>query len=272
VLLHADRLTGRGGFDFRDVSAEIHLADGRLVLSDLLAASDGGRARVNLEIDTRVRPPELALRTEVEEMDLTRLMSQLEEETDAAGLFFLSADLRSRGSTVREIRSNVSGHFQSMVRDGVLASGYARRFVANFVSLAFPSLLVPAAAPVSCARVELEIEGGLASVEKLLLQAPNVVVTGQGEIDIGRNALDLRLTPKVRDPGLLSVAVSVNVSGPITDPAYSSVRRTIATSVAEGLMRNAMRPARALMRPVRAAPETASACAEPLRAIYAASD
>jgi hypothetical protein len=112
----------------------------------------------------------------------------------------------------------------------------------------------------------------VASVEEFLLQAPNIIVTGQGEIDIGRNTVDLRLTPKVRDPGLLSMAVSVNVRGSITDPAYSSVRRTIATSVAEGLIRNAMRPARALMRPLRAEPETADACAEPLRTVYAASD
>lgn len=272
VLLHADRVTGRGGFDFRNVSAEIRLADGRLVLSDLLASSDGGRVRTNLEIDTRARPPELAFRTNVEEMDLTRLMSQLQEETDAAGLLFLSADLRSRGRTVSEIRSNMSGHLQSMMRDGVLASQWARRFVANFARLSFPSILIPDAAPVSCVRIELEIEGGVASVERLLLQSPNIIVTGQGEIDIGRNALDLRLTPKVRDPGLLSVAVSVNVSGPITDPVYSSVRRTIATSVAEGLIKNAMRPARALMRPLRRQPETADACAEPLRAVYTAPD
>ncbi len=269
VFLQAERVTGRLGLDLHDVKTEIHLFDGRFVIRDLEASSDGGLVRADLEIDGRTAYPELALRAEVESMDLTRLAAQLQEESEAAGLMFLSADLRGRGRTLDEIRSSLSGRFEVMMRDGVLASQYARRFARSFVSVSIPSLRVPADAPIGCLRVELDIAEGVASVQKLLLQAPNVIVDGQGEIDIGRNAIALRLTPKARDPGLVSIAVAVDVSGRINDPTYSAVRRTIATSLAEGVIRSALRPANRLLQPFRAPAEAGDPCVEPLHAVYA---
>ena len=271
VALSAERVTGRLGLDFRELETSIRLHDGRLVI-DLLGSSDGGRLRADLEVDARTPETELALRAEIGGMDLTRLAAQFQEESQAAGLLDLSANLRTRGRTQSELRSNLSGHFQAMLRDGALASEYARRLVRNFVSLTFPTLFVEDAAPVTCARIELEIDGGVASTQTLLIDAPNVTLTGEGQIDIGTNTLDMRLTPRARDPGLLSMAVAVNLTGPITRPSYSPVRRTIATSLARGVIRNAMRPANRVLQPLRGKPETEDVCAQPLFRAYAAGD
>ena len=269
VVLSADRMTGRLGLDIEGLNARFRLDDGQLVIRDLVAGSEGGTVRASLLIDARTSEPDLELRVEVASVDLTSIMAQFQEQTESAGLLDLSTHLRSHGDSARALRSNLNGGFELMLRDGVLTSKVARNFVRNFVGVAFPTLRAPETAPVSCLRVGLDVVGGMASVEQMLLMGKNITVIGQGTIDIGQDQFGLLLTPKVKDPGLLSMAVAVNVRGPITSPTYSPVKRTIATSVASGLLSNALRPARRLARPFRAEEKSEDPCAVPLSPAYA---
>ena len=269
VVLGADRMTGRLGLDAQKLNARIQLDDGGLVIGDLVAASDGGNVRASLSIDARTPEPTLELQAQIADLDLTRIMAQFQEQTESAGVLDVSAHLRSHGDSAHALRSNLSGGFELMVRDGVLASQVARNFVRSFVSVAFPTLRAPGATPVSCLRVGLDVAQGVATGKEMLLIGPDITVTGQGTIDIGRDRFRLLLTPMVKDPGLLSMAVSVNVRGPLMDPTYSPVKRTIATSVVNGLLNNAMRPARRLARPFRANENSEDPCAVPLRPAYA---
>ena len=45
---------------------------------------------------------------------------------------------------------------------------------------------------------------------------------------------------------MISVAATVDVSGPINDPVLRSVKRSLGSSLIRGLVRNALRPKRAL--------------------------
>jgi hypothetical protein len=97
--------------------------------------------------------------------------------------------------------------------------------------------------------IELTVEDGVAKVDRLRLESHRIDVIGSGEIDISRDRFELRLTPKVRDPGIVSVAVSVDVHGSLADPQFRPRRRTLATSLAEGIARNAVRTGAALIHP-----------------------
>jgi hypothetical protein len=77
------------------------------------------------------------------------------------------------------------------------------------------------------------------------------------------------MTPRVRDPGLVSVAVTVDVHGPLADPSYTPVPRTFATSLAQGIATNALRPAAGLVRLFRGESERNSACRQPLPGLFA---
>ena len=270
VVLSADRMTGRLGLDAQELEARIQIDDGQLVIRDLIASSEGGNVRASLEIDARTPEPQLDLQIEIAGVDLTQIMAQFQEQTESAGIFDLSTHLRSHGGSAHALRSNLNGEFELMVRDGVLTSQVARNFVKNFVGVAFPTFRAPEDAPVSCLRIGLDVAGGVASVEQLLLIGEKITVTGQGTIDIGGDRFRLLLTPKVKDPGLLSMAVSVSIRGPITSPTYSPVKRTIATSVATGLLSNALRPASRLARPFLAEASSEDPCAVPLSPVYAA--
>ncbi len=103
----------------------------------------------------------------------------------------------------------------------------------------------------SCMALDFAVEDGVATVQTALLQGGRVDVTGEGEVDIGRGVFDLTLTPHVSDPGLLSIAATVRVSGPLEAPVFSPVKRSIATSAMRALASNVLRPATSLFRSSR---------------------
>ncbi len=154
-----------------------------------------------------------------------------------------------------------------MGRDSRITSRYGQMFVRKFIKVSIPELGNRERAPVACLLVELAIEDGIAEVETLHLEGEGVTITGSGAIDLPQNTLDLRLVPTMRDPGLLSIAVTVNATGSLTDPDFRPLPRTFVTSALRGLLSNATRIGRAALRPVSGtrAPRE-QVCASPLHA------
>ena len=56
--------------------------------------------------------------------------------------------------------------------------------------------------------------------------------------------------------GELSIAATVDVSGPLTEPVFRPLTRSLATSAVRGVLSNALRPADVLLRPLRGSRET----------------
>lgn len=122
----------------------------------------------------------------------------------------------------------------------------------------------PAVQKIGCFVVAARVKDGVADVDKLILDARTVVVTGSGRADLARDAWDLRLVPTVRDPALLSISPTVDVTGPLANPQFTPVHRTLATSAARAFVGRALQPAAALLHPLNRADEQEPvACEEP---------
>jgi hypothetical protein len=102
---------------------------------------------------------------------------------------------------------------------------------------------------VECFRAAVALEHGIASVDSFMLKGATETVYGSGKIDLVKGHYDLLLTPTTSQPGLLSVAAQVEVVGPLDDPQFRPVKRTIALSAARSLISTVLRPARAVLSP-----------------------
>ena len=266
VVLRAERITGAAGLEMLKSRTSLLIADGHLTASTQ-GVIEGGEIDAELQLDARSPEPRLSLRAEAGPIDLSSLMSQFEENPEEAGLFDLSLDLRSHGSTRSQILSHLEGRASLMARESRMTSRYGRMFVRELVKVSIPDLRQSERAPVACLLVELDFEDGIGEVETLRLEGERVTITGSGWINLPKNTLDLRLVPTMRDPGLISIAVTVNATGSLTAPDFRPLRRTFVTSAVRGLVSNATRIGRVALRPVRgtrATPE--QLCASHLRA------
>jgi hypothetical protein len=267
VALAAARISGREGLDVRGASISLRLDDGLLTVAETSLDYTGASVRGEIRVDARTPVPLLALRAEVNGLDIAVLMSQLEEETDSSGVVEATFDLKGRGSSPDEIRSTLEGRFAAATRNWAAAGRYSRMFVRSLAFAFLPSLKLREVETFQCLVTDFEIKKGVATARTLVLEGNEVSIHGTGRIDLAREVYDLRLTPTVRDPGLLSVAATVDVSGPLTEPVFTPLARSLATSAVRGLLTNALRPANVLVRPLRGRAESdGSVCTQPLGA------
>jgi hypothetical protein len=268
VVVRAEASSGRTGPGPRFQGAA-RLEDGDLVVD---YRADGAWADVQgrLRADARTADPELALLLNVDGLDTGRVFAQLAGDREQAGLLDLRADVTTRGRMPDEMRARLDGSVRAMLRDGTLVSDFARRFTFDVIALSFPDFRAPARAPrVACGVLDLTFEDARANVDRLVLQGQQTRVSGEGTLDLAHEALELTLVPECFDPALVRAAATVHVSGPIRSPQIRPSGRSIATSLADGIVSNLRRVTRTALRPLGLKRKPlADECAEPLPVLY----
>lgn len=264
LSLRAETISGREAFALHNVGASLQLEDGKLQIRDLSAAWAGGKLHADVVIDASTPGTELSLEFDLENLDLRKIAVQLREQTDSSGLVDARLRLQSEGETLDAIRSQLSGEALAIVRDGTAAGEISKQFIRNVVDVSFPSLRVRRrVALVSCLLAFTEIEAGIVTIQELRIQGGNVEVRGTGNINLVEELYGLDLVPRSRKRGIVSIVPVVRVRGPLDDPKIAPVPRTIATSIFEGVVSNAARPFRALIKPFRRNSESEFRCALP---------
>jgi uncharacterized protein involved in outer membrane biogenesis len=251
VEIAADRISGTADLELQDVASSIRLDQGELEIHNTGSRHDKGDMEIRLGVDARGPRPRASLSAEAWSVDLSKLASQVEKNPTVAGLLDLSIQLQTSGSNGREILSNLNGELETMLHGGTLVGSYGHQFMRTFLKLTVPSLLTLKANhdPLRCVVAVLSFDRGVGTVERMFLGSPDIDVVGTGRIDLPENALDLRLTPHVRKPGVLSVAATVDVSGPLNAPRLRAQRSSLAKSAGRALFWNALRPARIIRWP-----------------------
>lgn len=247
LTLNLDRISGEAGFDVRDAELRVTLRDGelRLYLTD-----SAKHALIALLVDARTPEPRIELNVRADGIDLAKLASQVNADTERAGNLQATVELRSTGATWDAVRAGLDGRIWVRIHDWSAAGHSSREFVRSLTLAFLPSFSPPPLQSLGCFVGEAKVEAGVADLEKLVFDGGDVIVTGTGTVDLVRGTLDLRLVPTVRDPALLSISPTVDVTGPLANPVFTPVRRTLATSAARALIGRALAPAGALLRPL----------------------
>ena len=240
------RVTGRAGFDLRNARVRVKLDDGDLRVSDFSGAYEGGELDGSLRVDARTSTPTVTFVLDATGVDLAQLDAQLEDEGEVSGVLDLALNLETQGRTLEAQLERLQGYAGAMLRDGTLATRYARRFIVNLSRVAFSRLPMGRRDPrVGCLRAESTLEEGVAEIDQIVLSGDEVSVEGRGSINLGRGRYDLTLTPSTSNPAVIGVAATVRVTGPLEEPEIRPVARSLVTSAASGALSNALRPGRA---------------------------
>lgn len=88
---------------------------------------------------------------------------------------------------------------------------------------------------INCVVARFDVKDGVATSRAFLVDAEFLSVAGRGAVDLGRETLDLTLTPRPKEVRLLDVAVPVSVTGPIRTPTVLPTAGGTAKKVATTL-------------------------------------
>ncbi|MDJ0387234.1 AsmA family protein [Roseomonas sp. E05] len=202
-----------------------NLQDGRLHIEPLRLEIAGGMAEGATTIAAdEAGSVQSSLRLEASGLSLAPVLAPLGIEWLTGSFATASLDLRSQGATRPEILAGLGGRANFRVSEGSLdLSGLPHISMDLVETLGF--LLGSGGGsgptPVVCAVADLPIRHGVVQVEQLVVQIPQVVIVGEGTVQLAQSRLNLTLTPNPLQDALLRVLVPVVVSGDLASPGVT---------------------------------------------------
>ncbi|OQX47808.1 MAG: hypothetical protein B0D87_08605, partial [Candidatus Sedimenticola endophacoides] len=229
---------------------------GRLTIKKLLAeqielsvAARGGKLSIGqkvgsfyqgvfdgkVDIDVTGKTPVMQIRESMSGLQAEPLVKDLTGEDRFAGKGRFSADLNTRGNSVKAIKQSLGGKLDFRFEDGAVKGFNLARIIretkAKFQGQSLPPDDAPPQTDFSELSASAVIDQGVLNNQDLLAKSPFLRVTGKGTVDLAADRLDYTVTPVVvsTDAGqggegleeLKGVPVPVRLSGTFAKPDYA---------------------------------------------------
>ena len=181
----------------------------------------GSSAEASILLDGSGPIDEFALVAAGRNANATELFGPLSGITWLDGGADFNATISGTGKTQQEMVSTLKGEVQIAINNGWLRGldmGLGLSAVAREIQKGWPGA-GKGETPFSSLAASFTIADGIAAMKTLNLQSPAVTMTGTGEIDLLRRALDLRVDPRLVASGQTTgLPVPIVVKGPWASP------------------------------------------------------
>ncbi len=222
-----------GGVTYQDVQSRFTAHDGVLVADPVAARAFGGRTTTHLRVDVRGSRPAVRLQENFADVDVGQMLGQLVGVRQLQGRGRAAIDLTLGGFEVREMLRGAVGTFDLSVENGTLIGADLWHEIEKGIATAQGK---SAPAGNGTGRTPFQRLYGRGTLgqqtlrnERLEFASDFLRVHGDGNVDFGRNRLDLDLTARLLKlpPGrVLGIKVSriegakipVRVGGRIDQP------------------------------------------------------
>ena len=210
------------GAEFGPAELSGTLKDGKLATAVQDASLYGGKATAQITLDGTQDSPALQLVLDAQGIKGETFLSEFAGVEWLAGTTGLKASLTASGHNQQEMMSTLAGTFSIDVSDGEI-TGLNIVDMVSTVSSALsdgwghgPENLTS----FDTAQATFLIGDGIAKTTDVMVSGPAFAVTGGGEIDMLRRALDFKVDPKLVTGGneTTGLPVQVAVKGPWQAP------------------------------------------------------
>ncbi len=194
-----------------DMEMEMALEKGNLSILPLKARVGGGNFEGRAHLNAARKVPTADLSIKGTQLDLGRMMKDLEQGEILEGKLDLDIDLKGKGRTVAAIMAALNGKTSLIMGDGKIDNAYIETFGADISSSIF-RLLNPSKAETQYTRINcfvglFDVKDGMAVTSALVMDTDLMVVAGDGRINLKTEEIDLSLNPSPKK-GVRGVSLS----------------------------------------------------------------
>jgi uncharacterized protein involved in outer membrane biogenesis len=215
-----------------NVALEAGLEAGRLTIDRFSAGLSGGTVTVSGVIDAAHAAATVQLRADSRRVEAGALLQTLGiSRVLSGGRVNLSLNVGGQGRSLHAIAGSLSGQSQMEMGPGNIDNGFVRLLMADLVKL-FSFGGSGNSSNLNCVAARFDLHNGVATTRGLVIDTPAVTVVGAGQIRLDTENLDLTFVPHAKSPGLASLAVPMQVRGPIANPSVFPDPLGTATSLA----------------------------------------
>ena len=204
---------------YRDVDVRVVLEGGALDVRPLAADYSGSRISGSFSVDSRAEKPLVNASLSAPKVAIGQLMQDFANLDVLQGEGAVNIAVSGKGNSVAEILGSANGHVRLLMGQGRMRNeglGYVSGVFSSIGEILGKKEWVV----VDCLANDFEIVNGIADSKVGVLNTEVISLTVDGEIDLKQERYGLKVTPSPR--GLdLSLAVPVNITGPLGDPGFS---------------------------------------------------
>ncbi len=219
IFLNADQARFDEKTMASDVSLVLVLENGRLELQDIEAGFSGGVVSGTMTLDAALAEPPLSLDLRAKDFDYGHFLQGRDVTDGVDGKLDAEANLSATGKSMRAWARSLNGRIDIVGGEGRVRSDLLSASGAGLVDVVSGWREGEDDLNLNCVVMRLPVEAGVMQAEAVLIDTAAVTVGVSGEVNLGDESLDLKITPQAKHTSLMSLAVPVRVGGTILEPS-----------------------------------------------------
>ncbi len=233
--------------DFGDLVSQVSLKDGRFKSTTNATGFSGAHLSSEFELNAAADPPTNKILFNAKDIDVGLLLKLMGVTDIFEGQLNLYVNLSGPGYTRRKFLENADGHITVIGGPGKIASRMVDLWAADlFTTMLSPKWQRQAVTEVNCMAMHIELKGGLAEIDDILLDTQRITVAGSGILNLETEALNVLIAPRPKRASLVSLANPVRIEGTLSEPEVSVTRlprRRRLAGAGAGLLAGLVNPA-----------------------------
>ena len=182
-----------GRVPLRHVAARASLDGGVLSVAPATAQVLGGHATGQLRLDGRKDVPTAALDLDITDLQLAQIPFKDSAHPPIEGPLRMRVVVNGTGRSVHEIASSASGTVTAQLRSGEIRESFAELTGLDLRGLRLLLFKSRKETPVRCAVARFKAHDGTLTVQDLVADTDPMLITGEGQVDLGSEALALEI-------------------------------------------------------------------------------
>jgi uncharacterized protein involved in outer membrane biogenesis len=197
------------------------LQDGILQLDPVDFGIAGGHARGRGTLDARKLPPSSHAALELHDLSLERLFPKLPAAARGIGALKGKLQFEGSGASVAAVLGGASGKLEIDLEGGSISNLLDAKLSLNIGKIAGLMLRGDRDIPIRCGMAAFDFHNGYGKSHVLLVETEQTRIDGTGGISLRDEKLDLLLTPRPKNPGLLTLGSAIHVRGSFKRPEFT---------------------------------------------------
>lgn len=202
-------------------SLSLTLEDGHLQMDRLDFGVATGTVPTQLEMNARKDPIEAKLHTDVDHVNLSRLLARFDVADNSFGDIGGRGKLWMQGQSLADWFGSADGGLFLTMTGGKIDALLVELAGMDFSKSAAVLLSSDTHVKIECAYTDLQARSGIVTIHPFLLDTQDTKFKGHGSIDLRQEKLDLTVEPYPQDFTILSSRGPLHVTGTFSDPKFS---------------------------------------------------
>ena len=203
----------------RKVRFHLNLDDGKIVLDPLAFTLPQGEFAGTIAIDAQGEVPQTSIDMKLSNVDLAEFKPKSAKDAPLEGRLLGRIKLHGTGTSVHKTAANAVGDVTFVVPQGEMKEALAE-LTGIDVSRGLGLMLTKneSKTDIRCGVANFKASGGELQASTFVIDTTNVLVTGQGGINLQNETLDLSLQGKPKKARMLRLRTPITVRGTLLQP------------------------------------------------------